>query len=154
MAIFDLFSRRQADASNSGKADVYQYDEIPQHLRVQVKQIALDAIGLVGIVGDGMIRADHENEPWVKIERIYLREKGLDELVYGRFAGDRVLNYMRECSTEAWLDLLELIAIGIHVVGDKGTHYQQQWGVVATTEHAIAEINYRWTPDRTVILKA
>lgn len=51
MAIFNLYSKRKADAEASGQEDVYQYDDVPKYLRVQIQQIALDALGNVGIPG-------------------------------------------------------------------------------------------------------
>ena len=99
MRVFDLFSKRQADAAKSGASDVYQYDDIPKNLRVQVKQIAIEAVGKVGAHGDRMIRGDEENDLWFQIERTYLREKGLEGIAQGDFAGNRVLAFMRECPT-------------------------------------------------------
>lgn len=144
MAIFDLFSKRQADAAKSALADVYQYDEIPAHLRVQVKQIAVEALGRVGVQGDRMIRGDEDNGIWVEMERIFLRERGLDAITRGDFAGSRVLAYMRECASADWLDFLELIGLGITIMADDN-HYsaRQEWDVTTTGQKAIDEINYR-----------
>ena len=144
MAIFDLFSKRQADALRSGSDDVYQYDEIPANLRVQVKQIALEGIGLVGSRGDSIMSADQDNGLWAEIERIFLREKGVDAIARGNFAGSRVLEYMGECSTPDWLDLLELIGLGISIMGQDDHQYERQsWEVRAAGQEAIDEINYR-----------
>lgn len=44
MAIFDLFSKR-AKAQRGELPDVYQYDEVPQSLRVQIVHIMRDALG-------------------------------------------------------------------------------------------------------------
>jgi len=144
MGTFDLFSKRQADAAKSGRVDVYQYSDIPSNLRVQVQQIALEGMGNVGARGDGFYRADEDNDWWMQIERVYLREKGLDAIAHERFAGARVLTFMRNCSTQEWLDFLELIAIGIRVVGNgDNLHFRQKWGVSATAENAVDEINYR-----------
>lgn len=144
MAIFDLFSKRQADATKSDQPDVYQYADIPSNLRVQVQQIAVEGLGRVGVSGDGIIRGDEENDWWVEIERVYLREKGLDAIARGSFAGARVVTFMRNCSTEEWLDFLELIAKGIRIVGeDERSYFSQHWEVSTTAENAINEINYR-----------
>lgn len=144
MKIFDLFSKRQADAAKSGQIDVYQYANIPSNLRVQVQQIALEGMGHLGARGDGFHRGDVENDWWVEIERLYLREKGLEAVAQDRFAGARVLTFMRNCSTEEWLDFLELIAIGIRIVGnDDNLHFRHEWNVSTTAEDAIEEINYR-----------
>ena len=137
MAVFNLFSKRRADAAKSGQPDVYQYAVIPPHLRVQVQQIALDGIGVVGAGG-------WDNILWKEIERVYLREKGLDSIAQEGFAGARVLTFMQKCSTEEWLDLLELIARGIRAAGSNDNwHFRQQWNVSDTAEDAIEEINYR-----------
>jgi len=144
MSIFALFSKRQANAALSGQTDVYQYDDIPSNLRVQVHQIAIEGIGLVGASGDRMIRPDVENDWWVQIERIFLREKGLDRVAHGSFAGERLLTFMRNCSTADWLDLLELIATGIRIVAEPQRAYQrQQWSVSASGDDSIDELNYR-----------
>ncbi len=144
MAIFDLFSKRRSDVAKSGQTDVYQYVDIPMNLRVQVHQIALEGMGLVGARGDGIMRGDVENDWWVQIEKVYLREKGKDAIARDSFAGGRVLSFMRNCSTDEWLDLLELVATAIRIVGgDDKTYFRQEWGVSTTAENAIEEINYR-----------
>lgn len=142
--MFDLFSKRQADVAKSGVADVYQYDEIPKNLRVQVEQIAIEAVGKVGSRGDHIMRGDEENGLWFQIERTYLREKGLEGIAHGDFAGNRVLAFMRECPTADWLDFLELVALGIEVMASEKYRYQRQtWQVSTQGQAAIDEINYR-----------
>lgn len=144
MNIFDLFSKRQADSARSGVEDVYQYDEIPKNLRVQVAQIALEAVGLFGSRGDRIMSTDKDNIFWLEIERIYLREKGLEVIARGDFAGLRVRAFMRECPTADWLDFLELIAIAIKAMASNENEYQRQlWEVSAHGQTAIDEINYR-----------
>jgi hypothetical protein len=142
--VFDLFSKRQADAAKAGAADVYQYDEIPSNLRVQLKQIAIEAVGKVGSQGDGIMTGDKDNNLWFQIERTYLREKGLDGIAHGDFSGSRVLAFMRECPTADWLDFLELIALAIEIMGDDDHNYERQlWNVLTPGQLALDEINYR-----------
>lgn len=144
MKIFDLFSKRQADAAKSGIADVYQYSEIPKNLRVQINQIAIEALGKVGRRGDRIIRGDEENNLWFQIERTYLREKGLEGIAHGDFAGTRVQTFMRDCSTSDWLDFLELVALGVEVMAsDENGYERQRWYVQTPGQAAIDEINYR-----------
>lgn len=144
MAIFDLFSKRQTDARRAGQNDVYQYSDVPATLRVQVKQIALDAMGRVGSRGDRIMTPDEQNPWWVEIERIYLREKGLERIAQEDFAGSRIILFLKDCSTADWLDFLELIAIAISVIGsDKNSIFRQRWEVSASAAQAIEEINYR-----------
>lgn len=138
MGIYHLFSKRQADAAKSGVADVYQYEIIPKGLRNQVAQIALESLGTFATPGRT------QNTIWAEIENIYLREKGLDRLSSQRFAGERVESFMRECSTADWLDLLELIVLGIE--GRSKPQYAQtrrNFGVSVHADDAIDEINYR-----------
>lgn len=144
MAIFDLFSKRQTDMAKSGETDVYQYAKIPPQVRTQVRQIALEGIGLVGSRGDMIMTSNTDNAIWVHIEKIFLREKGLDGVARGDFSGERVLSFMQNCSTADWLDFLELIAKGIEVMGDNDQQYlRQKWSVTTRADAAIDEINYR-----------
>ncbi|MFM5950076.1 MAG: STM4504/CBY_0614 family protein [Novosphingobium sp.] len=142
MPIFDLFSKRQSDATKSGKADVYQYTDIPLNLRIQVEQISLEAIGIVGFRGD-RLRANEHNDWWVQIERVFLRERGLDSIGREVFEGDRILSFMRNCTTADWLDFVELIAIAINGVGDEQAFWRQRWNVSIEAEDSISELNYR-----------
>ncbi len=143
MAINKLFSQRQEEAANPNRVDVYQYDTIPENLRVQVSQIAIESLGKVGILGDSLSPA-HDNELWAEIERIFLREKGWRCLSRESLAGHRILNFMGSCPTDNWLDLLELVAHGICVMaGPRYYMERQQWGVEVSAEEAIQEINYR-----------
>ncbi|WP_188818605.1 STM4504/CBY_0614 family protein [Novosphingobium indicum] len=144
MAIYNLFSKRQADAANSGISDVYQYDEIPQNLRVQVGQISTEAIGQYGSYAGSYTNIIEDNDVWHNIERIYLREKGLDRISHEDFSGARILAYMRKCATLDWLDFLELIAIGIEIMaGERYRYKRQTWQVSMQGQKAIDEINYR-----------
>ena len=144
MAIFNLFSKRQADAAKSGTTDVYQYEDIPKNVRVQLKQIALEAMGSVGSHGDRYNYADVDNPVWLQIERIYLREKGLEAIASEDFAGSRILAFMSDCQTLDWLDFLELISAGITLMGKRDNYaLRQQWDVSLSPDKAIDEINYR-----------
>ncbi|WP_341712066.1 STM4504/CBY_0614 family protein [Erythrobacter sp.] len=142
MGIFDLFSKRQADAEKSGDADTYQYDSIPMPLRVQVHQIALEALGRVGEYS-GHWGGKEDNDLWAEMERIYLRERGRDGVANGDFAGERILQFMRACSTEEWLDLLDLIAVGLMIAGKKNEYWRETWQVKQDAGQAREELNYR-----------
>jgi HEPN domain-containing protein len=144
VGIFDLFSKRQADAAKSGATDVYQYVDIPANLRVQVKQIALDGIGRVGDYVGGYGGGYTQNDAWINIEKVFLREKGLETIGGDNFSGSRVLAFMCGCPTPDWLDFLELIALGIRFMGAENRSYERrQWRVALSSEDAIEEINYR-----------
>lgn len=138
MAIFDLYSKRQADEAKSGQADVYQYDVIPSSLRVQIKYISLEAIGRVSSY------PNNANPAWEMLEQIFLREKGLDSIGSERFSGSRIVTWMASCSVADWLDFLELIAAGIVYVSKQFSHADRKnWEVKVREEDALNEINYR-----------
>ncbi|WP_029868155.1 STM4504/CBY_0614 family protein [Sphingomonas sp. UNC305MFCol5.2] len=140
MAIWELFSKRAADLAKSGVEDVYQYTDIPQPLRVQISQIAIEALGMAASYG----YTTSENPRWVEIENIFCREKGSYALGNARTSGDRVITYMSGCSTEDWIDLLELLCFSIIVVNQDNQHFfRQQWGVEVEQEAALDEVNYR-----------
>lgn len=144
MAIWDLFSKRQADAAKSGAPDIYQYSEIPKALRVQVAQISLEAVGKLGAHATLYGSADTNNPRWGEIERIFCREKGVHGVEQGDFSGERITKYMHSCSTIDWLDFLELICVAIVVTGTDGQNvYRQQWEVSVDSDVAVSEINYR-----------
>lgn len=144
MAIVRLFTQREEEPTNTDRLDVYQYDNTPPSLRVQLNQISIEALGEAGVRGDGIVRGDLENNLWYDIEKIFLREKGLHRIAEGFCSGVRVLNFMHSCSTADWLDLLELIVLGIQVMGDDQHHAERhQWNVTVEPKQAIQEINYR-----------
>ena len=143
MAIRDLYSKRRRDAAKAGSADVYQYDDIPTPLRVQIGQISLETIGGVGSAGD-FYSAHVENPYWSLVEKTFCREKGIYTCGAGDLSGARVMSYMTKCSADEWIDLLELICAAIEAIGsDRGHRHRSEWGIQVSCEDAIAEINYR-----------
>ena len=46
MSIFDTYSKRRKKVEKAGTPDVYQYDHLPEPLRVQVIHIWNDALGI------------------------------------------------------------------------------------------------------------
>ncbi|WP_137898370.1 STM4504/CBY_0614 family protein [Sphingomonas sp. 2SG] len=142
MAIWNLFSQREEEAANAGVTDVYQYDEVPGPLRIQVAQIATEGIGL-GSSSSGYMMSQ-SNEWWDELEGIFLREKGMHSLNRREDARLRFLSFMETCSVADWLDMLELIAVGINIVGQPDSHnHRYAWGLVDQGEKLIEEINYR-----------
>lgn len=144
MAIWDLFSKREADAAKAGKEDVYQYSVIPPNLRVQIQQISMEALGQIGYYGAGYGSSERNNPFWMDIEKTFTREKGVHALGNGTFAGERVIGYMTDCSTADWLDLLELICIEICFSETEGFRQERyDWSINLEADAAIHEVNYR-----------
>lgn len=143
MAIFELFSQRQANITNSGKIDVYQYTDIPSKLRNQIKQIAIEGIGYVAITDADCVEMD-SNPWWDKIEKIFLRETGLDPFSCDDCAGSRIIDFMNVCNTEEWLDLFDLIIKTIiFIKEDASPTERHKWSITTSTDELIEEINHR-----------
>ncbi|MDD5586025.1 MAG: hypothetical protein PHY92_03585 [Alphaproteobacteria bacterium] len=51
MAVVDLFSKRKRREEMAGEQEIYVYDKVPHHLRVQIVHILRDAIGNPKAVG-------------------------------------------------------------------------------------------------------
>lgn len=144
MAIWNLFSKREADAAKSGQDDVYQYSEIPPQLRVQIQQISVEAFGQIGQHAMTYHGSAQDNPFWLDIEKTFKREKGVHQLQHGDFAGVRINKYMSDCITADWLDLLELICVFLKISSDQSFYRERHdWGIVSDPEAVVDEINYR-----------
>ncbi len=144
MAIWDLYSKRQADAARSGADDVYQYTQVSSPLRVQITQIAIQAIGKVARSGGSYGFPDVENSLWTGIEKVYCREKGIYKISTEEHSGSRIISFMSKANITDWLDLLELICKAIMVAGHQSQYgHRSEWEVEGSGADAIDEINYR-----------
>jgi hypothetical protein len=85
-----------------------------------------------------------ENPLWIGIEKAFCREKGLESIAHGDFAGQRVQLFMKNCSTADWLDILELVCKFILIAQENKNNYNvNRWGQETSAQDAIVEINYR-----------
>jgi hypothetical protein len=107
MAIFDLFSKR-SKARRGELPDVYQYDEIPQSLRVQVVHIVRDALG------DASAYQSKTTEFLKFIHDALCREYGVFALAQDPrhrgpdYGPDLYNHFLNEPDTERALDFVEL----------------------------------------------
>lgn len=108
MAIVDLFSKRQK-ALRKEVPDVYEYDQIPSPLRVQIVHILRDLFGhRESYDSNGCVAAFGE------IEELLCREYGLfrfpsDEDAYDERADKRVISFVvAEQNPERVLDVVEV----------------------------------------------
>ena len=106
--MFDLYSKRKAKASGK-EADVYQYDELPEKLRVQICHVVNN------IIGDGEVRHGTGKNLYSIIEGIVTEEEGIFFLPFpGRYENGRydskesVINYFLSAETDKSLDVVEL----------------------------------------------
>lgn len=141
MSIFDLYSRRKRQGKTAGKADVYQYDDLPQPLRVQVVNLWRWAIGPV-------LTGGFANQPnwsiWVAIQEGLAHEKGVPVLASGDDPFTRCVKYfLSERPIDDLLDLLELTFRYIANLADLNEYQRRDRGITVTGEEAIYELNFR-----------
>jgi hypothetical protein len=99
--ISNIFSKRQKRAS--GQTDVYQYDEIPGELRVQIVYILVD---LIGRPNTGGSPADSVYEAIVFALR---REYGRKMLASGTLVAEQLFNFIESIAeTSQVLDVIEV----------------------------------------------
>lgn len=137
--IYKLFSQRRKEEALAGKDDVYQYDNIPTHLRHQINSISFESLGIPYVISYNV----EENPAWVEVERVFLREKGYVTLSREDTAGQRIPNYMIGADTDEWIDLLELICLVIDHLKSKNDAHLGKWQIQEESAKAIDEINYR-----------
>lgn len=117
MGIFDLFSKRQKRLRGE-MPDVYQYDEIPQVLRVQIVQIIDEIIRIITERGGMAVIFDDFNIPedaFKYIHRVLCKEYGQFKLTEDKNERLAVLNLLlKEKSIEKTLDVIELCFLVIN----------------------------------------
>lgn len=132
MPVYDLYSKRKKKAEKAGQPDVYQYDTLPNPLRVQITKILNDALG--------------PDDPWDGIEEVITREKGIHSLGVASSAHERCNNVILGADQiDDCLDIIDLAFGYIHRVlrGKEGYELQSD-GIVQLPEDAIKELNIRF----------
>lgn len=137
MAIFDLFSKRQK-RSRGEMPDVYQYETIPEGLRVQIVQIIHDAFGDLYYY-DGSERGD-----FTFIHRSLCREYGVFSLDSQSGSDHRaIINFLLEMQE---IDkVIDVIEFTFKYIDDTiRCHPQLFENCISSPDDAIAELNYRF----------
>jgi HEPN domain-containing protein len=144
--IYELFSLRKRKAENSGLLDVYQYDDIPKRLRVQIQQILLDAIGPQFEIGPySMGDPAHNPELWKLIHKTLCRELGVHELAPGSLHIEQVMNFIGSAEIEGFLDAVELCCRIIdRIIRDYPDYRWKEFGIKQGPDDTIVEVNYRF----------
>lgn len=137
MSIIELFSKRQKRLRGE-LPDVYQYDEIPQALRVQIVHIWKDAFGDHNAYQTGARSA------YRLIHDSLCREYGLFKLHdYTNNHFEAVGNFfLKEKDVERAIDVIELSFRCIDRVV-RGNEYKYE-GIKLSADDAIAELNTRF----------
>jgi hypothetical protein len=143
MGVFDLFSKRQK-VLRKEVPDVYEYDEIPQPLRVQIAHILRDIFGeRVAYDSNGCVAA------FTHIEQLVCREYGLFKFPsipnnFDEDANERVIHFLlTEQNHERILDVVEVSFRFLVYLRASNSAWQRQ---VSQEEFdgAIAELNARF----------
>ncbi|QNF18495.1 hypothetical protein FT669_18030 [Aeromonas jandaei] len=138
MAVYEIYSKRQKRLRGEF-SDVYQYDEIPLKLRVQISKIYDDIFNA---------HRSYMNREFKVIHDILTREYGIDSLKYNPRAIEsrsekslhsQILLYFSksESNTECFLDVLELIA-------ETARDAVEQHMMLFDIKSAIEEVNIRF----------
>jgi len=139
MGILDLFSKRQKRLRGE-TPDVYQYDEVPRALRVQLTQIIRDGIGPTGNWHN------KENALYEFIHQAICREYGVYMLIPGRQFSDweHVANYMLQAEdVEHVIDTVELCVRTIDTIVREEGRYEYRHAK-STPDEVISEVNARF----------
>lgn len=145
MPLLDLYSRRKRQAEKAGQPDVYQYEDVPREVRVQIIQIWRDAIGPFPPPPHPCAA---DRYWWLEIHEVLCREKGLFTLADGRNAFERCANYLLGASKIE--DVLDVIEVTFRLVHRLRALEKRQWesqarqrGLRQRPDDAIEELNFR-----------
>jgi hypothetical protein len=123
MGLWDRYSLRSRLESGD-PVDVYQYDQIPDSMRVRVIQIALEVLGIPSFVLP--VSKKPSDDAWNAIVRVIRRSRGIQPLSKGTDnAVAEVAKYLKhEPSVEHTLDAIQEIFQHIQAEAD---HHDFEW---------------------------
>ena len=149
MGIFDLYSKRQKRLRGD-VPDVYEYDEIPDTLRVQIVHIVQENIGTIHMYNAKLYdrsRYPSVREVYNSINKILCREYGVFELVEKPsrlgIAEDLFQYFLNLQDHEKVLDVIELLYTFIDGIS-RNYDYLQIHNADDRANAAINEINNRF----------
>jgi hypothetical protein len=150
MTIIDLFSKRKKLRESQGKAEVYQYENLPEPFRIQVSHIWKSALGLWYRDTHSYSYAGPPDSPsselWEGIQSALAREKGKWNL--GKSDSSpalQCLQYLMEADTDGALDIIELSFRVIDFRVRKFDSYARTNAhVTQTADDAVKELNGRF----------
>jgi hypothetical protein len=145
--IFDTFTKRKRQAERAGEPDIYQYDSLPQELRVQVMYILGETLGRYREQGPWSMESPlPSNNRWGLIRDAVARERGVFSL------SGRNDNAFEQCARRilegAPDDALEVVELAFRyidrVLRDLPPWQREQEGLQQSPDEAIAELNQRF----------
>ncbi|KAB8139641.1 hypothetical protein F8S13_27290 [Chloroflexia bacterium SDU3-3] len=150
MPIFNLFSKRQKIARGD-VSDVYTYDDLPQHFRVQITQIWLRVIGSPTDYPQDLIHDTykaivdtlcHEYGGYTLPNSKYRYDRTMLNITTRDYSSELISFFLEETDVERLMDVIELtFAI---VQNFKGRDYMHRTNTHDIVEDAIYELNARF----------
>jgi hypothetical protein len=146
--IIDIYSKRKKRQESQGKADVFQYDDIPEPFRIQVVHIWRAALGAYWRQEQhySIVRQSPSCAIWEFIHDSLTVEKGQWHLgeQYSNPA-DRCGEYLMGADTEGVLDIIDLSFRAIdRLARDFGSQQQEEAKITESADDAIKELNHRF----------
>ena len=135
MSIVDLFSKRQK-RQRGEMPDVYQYENIPDNLRIQIIHITRQAF---------VEAPPFEAQILGKVHEILCSEYGRFQLAGGHDNSDDVLKFLMSTDdVEKVIDVIELIFKGLLNLYHDQFHFKDFTKGLTPAEIAISELNTRF----------
>jgi len=131
MPIYNIYSRRKRCVEKA-EPDVYQYDQVPEKLRVQILHIWDSALGTAGyeIIRE-ILRREHG--------KLYLARQDYNPY------NDCRQYLLKAHDIDEWLDVIEISFRYItRVVSDMAGWQRDSEGIIQEPDDAIAELNFRF----------
>jgi hypothetical protein len=148
MSIIELYSKRKSAIKDKGIELVFQYDELPQKLRIQIVHIWKSTIG-VPHLGDGWMRGPNEaHAVWQFIRDVICREHGLFKLTKNVTVNsfDECVRYLLESKADNCLDIIEIsfrVVAGPKIAGYTNEDWRKN-EITQRPDDAIEELNCRF----------
>lgn len=141
VGIYETYSKRLKKRERAGQPDVYQYDDLPNALRVQVIQIWRSALGRYMEAHPSYREID-----WSEIHDTLAREMGRFNLgMPGDLASAQCEQFVLNADTDGVLDIVELTFRYIDVViRDRDAYDVNESGITQSADDAIEELNHRF----------
>lgn len=132
MGIYETFSKRLKKREQAGQPDIYQYDELPEPLRVQIIHIWRDTLG-------------HHPQLWRSVHDTLAREMGVLHLSGNDYTENdtKCIDFLLTAPTLQALDIIELSFLLISNIYDyvSRSYYDS---MEQTPEDAVGELNSRF----------
>jgi len=134
MAYFNVFSKRQKHLAGN-LIEIYEYDKIPDGLRIQITYIIRDIIGFPNLGSSPSLAV------YRSIVNALTREYGVDDLGAGHFHGEVLFGFIRNTPIAA--QVLDAVEISFnHAAAEQNRGYKAM-GVKMNVGDATTELNLR-----------